>query len=339
MLNGRADGVLGGKIDPSRIAVAGHSDGAETALAVAYDHRYRDRRIACGDRALGRGASGDGPVPAERAAAARGAGNGRHDQFAGDDRGLLRARAAPEVPPVAAGSVAPPAVHGSAAAARNRRARHRRVSRPLLEGSPAPRASTRRRSVRVLTRLIWPTPKNRLSASLLTSLDQGSSRGSLTDRPDPLPAVMPRVRSGRRAELRAQACDGVGDGGALLGVARPPAAVAGRLLVHDDDAPALEPAARRAQRRVAAELTTATGWWTRSSTSTTAEGSEEGRPAAEDACRRSGLVRRTATAARARAQPCGLVRGSSRSSRIPLPGEGVWTPTGPLDRRAPAGAR
>ena len=44
-LSGRATGALGGRIDPSRIAVAGHSDGAETALAVAYDHRYRDRRI------------------------------------------------------------------------------------------------------------------------------------------------------------------------------------------------------------------------------------------------------------------------------------------------------
>jgi predicted dienelactone hydrolase len=38
-------GRLHGKIDASRIAVAGHSDGAETALAVAYDRRYRDPRI------------------------------------------------------------------------------------------------------------------------------------------------------------------------------------------------------------------------------------------------------------------------------------------------------
>ena len=41
----RPGGVLEGKIDPSRIAVAGHSDGGVTVLAVAYDHRFRDRRI------------------------------------------------------------------------------------------------------------------------------------------------------------------------------------------------------------------------------------------------------------------------------------------------------
>jgi dienelactone hydrolase len=36
---------LHGRIDPRRIAVAGHSDGAVTALAAAYDRRYRDPRI------------------------------------------------------------------------------------------------------------------------------------------------------------------------------------------------------------------------------------------------------------------------------------------------------
>ena len=36
--------ALGG-IDPARIAVAGHSDGGVAALAVAYDSRYRDKRV------------------------------------------------------------------------------------------------------------------------------------------------------------------------------------------------------------------------------------------------------------------------------------------------------
>ncbi len=44
-LNKRPTSVLGGKIDPGRIAVAGQSDGGVTALAVAYDSRYRDRRV------------------------------------------------------------------------------------------------------------------------------------------------------------------------------------------------------------------------------------------------------------------------------------------------------
>lgn len=38
-------GPLSGLIDPAKIAVAGHSDGAETALAVAYNNHVRDRRI------------------------------------------------------------------------------------------------------------------------------------------------------------------------------------------------------------------------------------------------------------------------------------------------------
>ena len=44
-LNTRPGSVLEGAIDAARIAVAGHSDGAETAFAVAYDPRYRDRRV------------------------------------------------------------------------------------------------------------------------------------------------------------------------------------------------------------------------------------------------------------------------------------------------------
>lgn len=39
-------GPLVGAIDPHEVAVAGHSDGGDTALATAYDPRYRDRRVA-----------------------------------------------------------------------------------------------------------------------------------------------------------------------------------------------------------------------------------------------------------------------------------------------------
>jgi len=62
-LNGRPNGVLGGKIDPSRVAVAGHSDGAETALGVAYDHRFRDPRIRAAIVLSGAAFPGMGPFP------------------------------------------------------------------------------------------------------------------------------------------------------------------------------------------------------------------------------------------------------------------------------------
>lgn len=41
----KRSGRLRGLIDPHEIAVAGHSDGGDTALAVAYDRPYRDPRI------------------------------------------------------------------------------------------------------------------------------------------------------------------------------------------------------------------------------------------------------------------------------------------------------
>ena len=134
VLNGRAKGVLGGKVDPSRIAVAGHSDGAETALAVAYDHRYRDRRIRAAIVLSGAALPGMGPFPRTGPPLLAVQGTADTTNCTGEYVGVLRAGAAPEVPAVAARRVAPPAVHGSATAARNRRTRHDRLPRPLPEG-------------------------------------------------------------------------------------------------------------------------------------------------------------------------------------------------------------
>ena len=62
-LAARPGGVLEGRIDPSRIAVAGHSDGGVTALAVAYDRRFRDQRIRAAIVLSGAALPGMGPFP------------------------------------------------------------------------------------------------------------------------------------------------------------------------------------------------------------------------------------------------------------------------------------
>ncbi|MGN6430356.1 MAG: alpha/beta hydrolase family protein [Gaiellaceae bacterium] len=62
-LDVRAGGALQGRIDASRIAVAGHSDGGVTALAVSYDRRFRDRRIRAAIVMSGAALPGMGSFP------------------------------------------------------------------------------------------------------------------------------------------------------------------------------------------------------------------------------------------------------------------------------------
>jgi dienelactone hydrolase len=45
-LSGSGEGPLARMVNPTAIAVAGQSDGGDTALAVAYDPRFRDRRVS-----------------------------------------------------------------------------------------------------------------------------------------------------------------------------------------------------------------------------------------------------------------------------------------------------
>ena len=62
-LNRQSKGSLAGKIDPSRIAIAGQSDGGVTALAVGYDSRFRDPRVRAAIILSGAEMSGMGPFP------------------------------------------------------------------------------------------------------------------------------------------------------------------------------------------------------------------------------------------------------------------------------------
>jgi dienelactone hydrolase len=62
-LNAHRKGVLGGRIDPARIAVAGHSDGAVTALAVTYGGPFRDTRVRLALVMSGAEPSGMGAFP------------------------------------------------------------------------------------------------------------------------------------------------------------------------------------------------------------------------------------------------------------------------------------
>lgn len=62
-LDDQKHGLLAGRIEPREIAVAGHSDGAEAALAVAYDARYRDPRVRAAIVMSGAELPGMGPYP------------------------------------------------------------------------------------------------------------------------------------------------------------------------------------------------------------------------------------------------------------------------------------
>jgi pimeloyl-ACP methyl ester carboxylesterase len=60
-LTARPGDVLERAIDPSQTAVAGHSDGGVTALAVAYDRRFRDPRVRAAIVLSGAALAGLGP--------------------------------------------------------------------------------------------------------------------------------------------------------------------------------------------------------------------------------------------------------------------------------------
>jgi pimeloyl-ACP methyl ester carboxylesterase len=62
-LSARPGSLLADRIDPGRVAVAGHSDGAVTALATAYDARFRDARVGAAVILAGARMTGMGAFP------------------------------------------------------------------------------------------------------------------------------------------------------------------------------------------------------------------------------------------------------------------------------------
>jgi hypothetical protein len=129
-------GSLAGLVDPARIAVAGQSDGGDTALAVAYDRRYRDPRVRAAVILSGAEIPYTGSFNFPTAGDAR---HRRHDQPARTHGNVLRGRAQTQVPAVADGGGTPAALHGRTAGPGDRGAREHGVLGTLP--GPAPPAA------------------------------------------------------------------------------------------------------------------------------------------------------------------------------------------------------
>ena len=79
--NAPGAGPLAGLIDTGEVAVAGHSDGAETALAVAYSRRFHDHRVDAALVFAGAEMSGTGGYSFPRGGPALLAVQGTADRF------------------------------------------------------------------------------------------------------------------------------------------------------------------------------------------------------------------------------------------------------------------